>query len=182
MPYDGGYVIVRDAQAHRRTMSISASYLPTSAGDRDPSHLVPELSRRARGFASWAMVRHLGHAGIAAMVLRHCKLAAAMARRSADEPGVALVNPVLLNQAVLRFGADASADEGDRLTLATIARVQAQGECFVGGAQWRGRWVMRLSVIGATQQADALRSADAIVAAWREVCDAAGQQATAAPG
>lgn len=170
VPYDCGYAIVRDAQAHRRAMSISASYLPTSAGDRDPSHLVPELSRRARGFASWAMIRHLGRQGIAAMVERHCRLAAAMARRIADEPGVALHNPVLLNQAVLRFGADAPADEGDRLTLATIARVQAQGECFVGGAQWRGRWVMRLSVIGgATQEADALRSTEAIVAAWREV-------------
>ena len=132
MLYDCGYVIVRDAQAHCRTMSISASYLPTSAGDRDPSHLVPELSRRARGFASWAMIRHLGRAGIAAMVARHCRLAAAMARRIADEPGVALVNPVLPNQAVLRFGADASADEGDRLTLATIARVQAPGRVLRG--------------------------------------------------
>ena len=69
-PYDCGYAIVRDAQAHERAMSISASYLPTSVGDRDPSHLVPELSRRARGFATWAMISHLGRDGIAAMVER----------------------------------------------------------------------------------------------------------------
>lgn len=105
VPYDCGYAVVRDAQAHRRAMSISASYLPTSMGDRDPSHLVPELSRRARSFASWAMIRHLGRAGIAAMVDRHCRLASTMARRIADEPGVALRHPVVLNQAVLRFGA-----------------------------------------------------------------------------
>ena len=173
VPYDCGYAIVRDAVAHRRAMSISASYLPASVGDRDPSHLVPELSRRARGFATWAMIRHLGRQGIAAMVERHCRWAAWMAGRIAAEPGVALLNPVVLNQAVLRFGADQPADDGDRLTLATIARVQARGECFVGGAQWRGRWVMRLSVIsGETTDADARRAADAIVAAWREVREA----------
>src|SRR5690242_1678492 len=66
-PCDCGYAIVRDAEAHRRAMTISASYLPpAAAGDRDPTHFVPELSRRARGFATWAMIRHLGRAGIAA--------------------------------------------------------------------------------------------------------------------
>ncbi len=169
-PYDCGYVIVRDSQAHRRAMSINASYLPASLGERDPSHFVPELSRRARGFATWAMISHLGRRGIADMIDRHCRLARLMADRIAAEPGVELMNPVVLNQAVLRFGSDCKPDEADRLTQATIARIQEQGECFVGGANWRGRWVMRLSVIGGeTNEADAMRAADAIAAAWREI-------------
>ena len=151
---------------------ISASYLPVYANDRDPSHLVPELSRRARGFATWAMISHLGRSGIATMVERHCQLAQFMAERIARESSVLLVNKMVLNQAIVRFGAEASAEEGDRLTLATIARVQHEGQCFVGGAQWRGRWVMRLSVIGGeTTQNDATRAADAIVSAWRAVRD-----------
>lgn len=65
-PYDCGYAIVRDELAHRRAMTIAASYLPlASEGERDPSHYVPELSRRARGFATWAMLKHLGRDGIA---------------------------------------------------------------------------------------------------------------------
>ncbi len=68
-PYDCGFAIVRDSEAHRRAMTIAASYLPATAdGERDPTHFVPELSRRARGFAAWAMLRHLGRAGIAALV------------------------------------------------------------------------------------------------------------------
>ncbi len=65
-PYDCGYAIVKDSEAHARAMQIAASYLP-SAGDgpRNPSDYVPELSRRARGFATWAMIRHLGRNGIA---------------------------------------------------------------------------------------------------------------------
>ncbi len=166
-PYDCGYAIVRDSVAHERAMSISASYLPSSVGDRDPSHLVPELSRRARGFATWAVISHLGRSGIAQMIERHCVLARRMAERIAREPGARLLNEVVLNQAILCFGADESAAEGDRLTRAVIERVQHEGHCFVGGAEWRGRWVMRLSVIGfATREADADRAADAIAAAW----------------
>ncbi|MBL8351325.1 MAG: aspartate aminotransferase family protein [Burkholderiaceae bacterium] len=172
-PYDCGYAIVRDAQAHERAMSVHASYLPDSAGDRNPASLVPELSRRARGFATWALISHLGRDGIAAMVERHGRLARRIADRIARERGAALLNEVVLNQAVLRFGADVGTEAGDRLTRAVIDRVQREGRCFVGGAQWRGRWVMRLSVIGATEEADADLAAEAIAAAWRAERDAA---------
>ncbi len=65
-PYDSGFAIVRDAEAHRRAMAITASYLPPAEGaERDPSAYVPELSRRARGFAAWAMIRQFGREGVA---------------------------------------------------------------------------------------------------------------------
>ena len=130
---------------------------------------VPELSRRARGFATWAIIQHLGRIGIAAMVARHCKIARNMAQRLAAEDGVALVNEVTLNQAILRFGADRSDEEGDALTRRTIELALQDGTCFVGGALWRGRWVMRLSVIGwSTTKDDADRSVDALLDAYRK--------------
>jgi glutamate/tyrosine decarboxylase-like PLP-dependent enzyme len=170
-PYDCGYAIVRDAAAHRRAMTISASYLPTAAeGERYPSHYTPELSRRARGFATWAVIRALGREGIAEMVARHCRVARRMAARLAGEPGVAVVNEVELNQVAVRFGADQNDEQGDRLTEKVIERVQADGTCFAGGARWKGRWIMRLSVSsGPTTEADGDRSVDAILAAWRAV-------------
>jgi hypothetical protein len=33
------------------------------------------------------------------------------------------------------------------MTLETIGRAQADGTGFAGRARWRGRWLMRLSVI-----------------------------------
>ncbi len=168
-PYDCGYAIIRDSQAHRRAMTAAASYLPEVAdGERDPSHFVPELSRRARGFASWAMIRHLGRAGIAAMIERHCFLARRMAERLGAEPGIAIVNEVCLNQIAVRFGSDLPAVEGDALTQAVIARLQADGTCFAGGARWRGRAIMRLSVISwPTGGDDADAAVAAILSAWR---------------
>jgi glutamate/tyrosine decarboxylase-like PLP-dependent enzyme len=170
-PYDCGYAIVRDAQAHRRAMTNWASYLPTAGeGDRDPSHLVPELSRRARGFATWAVIRALGRDGIAELVARNCRIARQMARRLAQEQGIAVENDVILNQVAIRFGADQPTIAGDALTRRVIEKVQADGTCFAAGAQWKGRWIMRLSVSSwATTEQDADRSAAAIIDAWRAV-------------
>lgn len=176
-PFDCGYAIVRDGEAHRRAMTIAASYLPPVQGaERDPSHLVPELSRRARGFATWALLRHLGRDGVAAMVERHCALARRLAERLAGEPGIAVLNDVVLNQLLVRFGDGADDATGDERTLATIAAIQVDGTCFAGGAKWRGRWAMRVSIIGfSTTEEDIDRSADAMIAAWRSVASAAAR-------
>lgn len=170
-PYDCGFAIVRDAEAHRRAMTIAASYLPpVAAGERDPSHFVPELSRRARGFATWSMLRHLGRQGVATMVERHCRYAWMLADRLRDEKGIAILNDVVLNQVIVRFGADMKPDAGDAATAETIAAIQRDGTCFAGSAQWQGRTVMRLSVIsGSTSENDVLRSAEAMIKAWRGV-------------
>ena len=163
-PYDCAYAIVRDREAHLRAMQIAASYLPASAGaDRVPADYVPELSRRARGFATWAMIRLLGRQGIADMVSRHCALARLFAQKLGAEPGVEIMNTVVLNQVAVHFGSDAQ-------TQAVIARVQASGECFVAGASWRGKAIMRISVTNEnTTEADVDRSVAAMLEAWRAV-------------
>lgn len=168
-PHDCGYAIVRDPEAHRRAMSITASYLP--AGDvRHPADFVPELSRRARGFATWAMLRHLGKAGVAAMVERHCALARRMARNLAADHDIEIMNDVVLNQVAVRLGVSLDPILADKLTEKAITRIQHDGVCFVGGAQWRGRQIIRVSVIGeGTTEDDIDKSAEAMVRAWRVV-------------
>jgi glutamate/tyrosine decarboxylase-like PLP-dependent enzyme len=166
-PHDSGYAIVRNAEAHRRAMLIAASYLPEGK-ERHPADYAPELSRRARGFATWAMIKSLGRTGIAEMVSRHCAQARQMGERLNGEPGVEVMNDVVLNQVAVRLGTDMDGAAADALTDRTIARIQRDGVCFVGGANWRGRQIIRISVISAnTTDADIDRSADAILSAWR---------------
>ncbi|MEO6396570.1 MAG: aminotransferase class V-fold PLP-dependent enzyme [Devosia sp.] len=169
-PYDTGFAIVRDKEILLKAMTQWSSYLPAiGQGDRVPSNYVPELSRRARGVPVWAMIRHLGRAGITQMVERHCALARRFAARLADEPGIRILNDVVLNQVIVSFG-EGDAASRRASTEAVIARVQAGGVLFAGGAQWRDDWAMRLSVISApTSEADIEMSADAIIAAWRQV-------------
>jgi glutamate/tyrosine decarboxylase-like PLP-dependent enzyme len=170
VPYDCGLAIVRDAGALRRAMSISASYLP-SGENRAPEAFSPEMSRRARGFAVWAVIKALGREGIAEMVERNCAAARHIAGLLAAEPGLAVLNEVVLNQVALACG---EGPEGDRLTRATLAAVQADGVCYPTQGRWRGREIIRVSVSGgATTLADGARSAEAIIAAWRRVRGAA---------
>jgi glutamate/tyrosine decarboxylase-like PLP-dependent enzyme len=172
VPFDCGYVFVRDREAHRKAMATGASYLPSAADDeRVPSDFVPELSRRARAVPTWAMIKTLGRRGIEQLVDRHCRIAAEIARTLAAEPGVEILNDVVLNQIIVRFGGDwEGGRRSDRLTAAVIDAVQAGGECFVAGAQWHGQCVMRISVIcGATTEQEAAQSTAAILEAWQKV-------------
>lgn len=168
VPYDCGFAIVKDRTLHERAMSQWSSYLPIiSQGDRVPSSWVPELSRRARGVPVYAMLKALGRNGVAKMVEQHCAMARQFAKLLAQEPGIKVMNTVCLNQVIVNFGhGDAASCRA--ATEAVITRVQQEGTCFAAGADWRGDWVMRLSIIsGETATNDIDRSAVAIIAAWR---------------
>ncbi|WP_417307417.1 pyridoxal phosphate-dependent decarboxylase family protein [Devosia sp.] len=176
VPYDCGFAIVRDREVAQRAMTQWSSYLPIiQQGDRVPSAFVPELSRRARGVPVWTVLKVLGREGVSELVAGHCALARRFADRLASEAGVRILNDVVLNQIAVSFGSgDAAARKAQ--TEAVIEKVQADGVCYAGGAQWRDDWIMRLSVTSmATTEADIDRSAEAIVAIWRRIRDAGGR-------
>jgi len=172
VPFDSGYAIVRDATALQNAMAISASYLPAQeAGDRVPSYFAPELSRRARGLPTWAALKSLGRSGVTEMIRRHCAVAREIAKGLDAIPGIRVMNDVVLNQVILRFGED-SDDSAERkaLAVAVIQELVDEAVIFVGGAAWRGEWVMRISVISdATSTQDAKAAIKAIGAAWSRV-------------
>jgi hypothetical protein len=67
---------------------------------------------------------------------------AARARQMADArraPGVEILNDVVLNQVLVRFG-----DDDER--RAVVAAVQDDGTCWLGGTTWHGQAAMRISV------------------------------------
>ncbi|WP_409493635.1 pyridoxal phosphate-dependent decarboxylase family protein [Amycolatopsis sp. cmx-11-12] len=162
VPYDSGYAFCAHPESHAAAMALTAAYLTgQSDGEvRAPSNFVPESSRRARGFATWAALSELGRAGIAEMVERCC----ALARRFAEQltkAGFTVVNDVVLNQVLVSFG-----DETDRV----VEAVQRSGECWMGATTWHGQRLMRVSVSSwSTTEADVDRSVAAIQAAWASV-------------
>jgi glutamate/tyrosine decarboxylase-like PLP-dependent enzyme len=182
VPYDSGIAIVRDAAAHHAAMTLGAAYyVETAGGERDPYNWVAESSRRARGFAIYAALRSLGRDGLAAMIERGCALARRMADGLRGDPGVAILNDVVLNQVLVRFappsGADPTAPDPDvdAFTREVIAAVQADGTCWLGGTTWHGMAAMRISVSNwSTTEADAdlsvaaiRRCRDDVAASWR---------------
>jgi glutamate/tyrosine decarboxylase-like PLP-dependent enzyme len=97
---------------------------------------------------------------VAELVERNCSQARRMAELLAELQGVEIVNEVVLNQVLVRLPG------GDDATRAAIAAIQRDGTCWLGGAEWHGEAVMRVSFSNwATTDADVDRSAAAIAAA-----------------
>jgi glutamate/tyrosine decarboxylase-like PLP-dependent enzyme len=156
VPYDCGIALVRDPDALRAAMAITADYLPTETVQRNPADYTPELSRRARGVEVWAVLRSLGRAGLVEMIERNCR----QAQRFAEAfiaAGYDVLNDVVLNQVLVSFGDPAT-------TQRVIAAVQADGTCWCGGTVWQGRTAMRISISSwATTDDDVERSIAAIL-------------------
>ena len=158
VPYDSGYVFCAHPEAHLASMAFTAAYLVGHGTGpvRAPSDYVPESSRRARGFATWAALRELGRDGVAELVERCCAFARRFANRLGVLDGVTIANDVVLNQVLVDFGDAAHTDR-------VIAEVQREGTCWMGGTTWRGRRLMRISVSNwTTTEADVDLSADSI--------------------
>jgi glutamate/tyrosine decarboxylase-like PLP-dependent enzyme len=163
VPYESALAIVADPGPLTAAMRLTAAYLTTAAErERNGADWAPEASRRARAFPLYAALRGLGRRGVGELVERDCALASRIAERLAREDGVQVLNDVVLNQVLARFGDD------DAATAAVIERVQRDGTCWLGGTNWHGKGAMRISISGWQTTADDIdRSAEAIAAAWR---------------
>jgi glutamate/tyrosine decarboxylase-like PLP-dependent enzyme len=155
VPYDSGVALVRNADALRAAMAITAEYLPTSPF-RNPSDFTPELSRRARGVEVWAALRSLGKDGVTELIERNCRQARRFAE-ALEAAGYKVLNEVVLNQVLVAFG---DAETTNRV----ISEIQSDGTCWCGGTVWQGQTAMRISISSwATTDADVERSLDAML-------------------
>ena len=164
VPYDSGYAFCAHPDAHAAAMAYTVAYLigTAPAPVRSPGDYVLESSRRARGFSTWAALRQLGRSGVAELVERCCALARSFAAQLETVEGISIMNDVVLNQVLVRFG------DNDATTDRVIEAVQGSGECWMGSTTWHGLRLMRISVSSwRTTQADVDRSVRAIVAAAR---------------
>ncbi len=158
VPFDSGLAIVRDAAALRQAMSMTGEYLVRDAAG-EPFEKVPELSRRGRAFAVWALLRSLGRQGVADLVDRMVAHAASFAVGLDAVEGVEVLNDVVFTQVCASFGDD------DR-TRAVVAAMLADGTAWTTGSVWHGRAVLRISVCNwSTTEADVERTLAALRAA-----------------
>ncbi len=159
-PYDSGIVLCRDEPALVHALQTSGSYLSYS-DKRDGMAYTSEMSRRARAVELWAALRYLGKAGVAELVYDLHRRAVQIGEALKAE-GFQVVNEVVFNQTLI-------ACDSDELTEAVVKRVQRSGECWVGGAKWFGRSVIRISVCSwATTEQDIARAVRAFTAARDE--------------
>jgi glutamate/tyrosine decarboxylase-like PLP-dependent enzyme len=161
VPYDSAFVMCAHPESHTVAMALHAPYLVRDAdSSRNGSDWTLESSRRARAFAVWAALRSLGRRGVGEMIERCCEHAQRFAATLGENDEVEILNDVVLNQVLVRFGDD------DQRTKAAAAALQRGGDAWFGDTVWRDKVALRISVSDhATTEADVDRSVAEIAAA-----------------
>ncbi|MGB8397579.1 pyridoxal phosphate-dependent decarboxylase family protein [Bradyrhizobium sp.] len=119
VPYDAGFLIVRDGERHRETFAAPAAYLSRetrglAAGSPWPCDLGPDLSRGFRALKTWFTLKTYGTEKLGAVITRTCALAGYLEARILSEPRLELLAPVQLNIVCFRYrAADANKVNGD---------------------------------------------------------------------
>ena len=145
LPFDHGFAFVRDRDAHRAAMSMTAGYFIKPDGEgRDQMNWNPEWSRRPRGVVTYAALRALGKRGIAHVVDECCRLAGRLVSGLGGLPGVEVLSPARMNQGLVRFLSDDG--DHDARTDRIIEAIRAEGTAWFGGTAWGGKRAMRISV------------------------------------
>ncbi|MFZ0014835.1 MAG: pyridoxal-dependent decarboxylase [Acidimicrobiia bacterium] len=165
VPYDSGYVFCADPDVHATAMAYTAEYLTGQVAGREfgGGDFVPESSRRARGFATWAALRSLGRSGVADLVDRTCRLAREFAEKVESIPDVRIRNEVVLNQVLISVGDTAQTEAVERI-------VQEEGVVWLGATTWHGQRLLRMAISNwSTTDVDIDRAVSAIEDALRRL-------------
>jgi glutamate/tyrosine decarboxylase-like PLP-dependent enzyme len=148
VPYDSGFVFVRDPTLLGGPFAIGAAYLPKPGEHPLFGAMGPEASRRARGIAIWATLRAYGRKGYREMVERHLDLAQHLARRVDEAPDLERLAEVPLNIVCFRYRPkDAKAEELDALNLRLGAELLADGRVYAGTTHYRGVVAFRPAIV-----------------------------------
>ena len=129
VPYDAGFLLVRDGARHRETFSAPAAYLRRetrglAAGTPWPCDLGPDLSRGFRALKTWFTLKTFGTEKLGAMITRTCALARYLEARILAEPRLELLAPVQLNIVCFRY----RAPDPDRVNGEIVIDIQESGD------------------------------------------------------
>ncbi|RPJ16885.1 MAG: aspartate aminotransferase family protein, partial [Desulfobacteraceae bacterium] len=156
-PYDSGIVLCNDKEALTHALHASGSYIAYSE-NRDGMLYTPEMSRRARAIELWAALKYLGKEGADELVFGFHQRAVQIGRELKAE-NFHILNDVVFNQVLVSC-------DSDKITAQTMRNIQESGECWVGGASWNGKAVIRISICSwATTEDDITRSVSTFVTA-----------------
>ncbi len=132
VPYDAGFLLVRDTMRHMDAFAAPAAYLRREArglagGSPWPCDLGPDLSRRFRALATWFTLKVYGSDTLGQMIAETCRLARYLASQIDARPELERLAPVSLNIVCFRFRAADSDADSDRINAEIVADLQESG-------------------------------------------------------
>lgn len=155
VPYDAGFLLVRDQKAQKQTFAQPAAYLQRSdrglaAGDTWPCDLGPDLSRGFRALKTWITLSTHGTEKIGAAIANSCSVARYLESRIAAHPLFVLKAPVALN--IVCFGI---AGKTSAYVREIVLDLQEEGSAAPSWTTIDGQLVVRCAIVNhRTTEAD----------------------------
>jgi glutamate/tyrosine decarboxylase-like PLP-dependent enzyme len=166
VPYDAGFLLVRDSQRHLDAFAAPAAYLRRetrglAAGSPWPCDLGPDLSRGFRALKTWFTLKAFGTEKLGAMIERTCRLAHYLEVKVSAEPRLELMAPAQLNIVCFRYRADGA----DRVNSEIVADIHESGIAAPSTTTLDGKLAIRAAIVNHRTDTSDL---DALVAAVLE--------------
>jgi glutamate/tyrosine decarboxylase-like PLP-dependent enzyme len=148
VPYDAGFLLVRDGELHRRTFAAEAAYLQRTprglgGGEWWPCDYGPDLSRGFRALKTWFTLKAYGAEGLGRVIDETCRLARRLGELVAAEPQLELMAPVGLNIVCFRF----RAEDSDAVNREIVMRLHEEGRVAPSLTRIGGRTAIRAAIV-----------------------------------
>ena len=183
VPYDAGFILVRDGTLHRDTFASPAAYLRRetrglAAGTLWPCDFGPDLSRGFRALKTWFTLKVYGTEALGAMISRTCELARYLEIKIATARELELLAPVSLNIVCFRY----RGDDPDRLNAKIVADLHESGIAAPSTTIIGNRLAIRAAIVNhRTEPRDIDAMLKAVLrigaAAATELCGLSGRSA-----
>ncbi|HXA68999.1 MAG TPA: pyridoxal-dependent decarboxylase [Stellaceae bacterium] len=163
VPYDAGFVLVRDGRMHRSAFAAPAAYLRRetrglAAGSPWPCDFGPDLSRGFRALKTWFTLKVHGTERIGRAIAHSCDLAQYLKSRVEAAPELELLAPVQLN--IVCFGY--RGPDANRINAELAVALQESGIAAPSTTTIGGRVAIRAAIVNHRTEK---RDIDALVAA-----------------
>jgi aromatic-L-amino-acid/L-tryptophan decarboxylase len=165
VPYDAGFVLIRDGALQRAAFAAPAEYLQRAshglaAGEHWPNDYGPDLSRGFRALKTWVTLRVHGTRRLGEMMGETCRIARHLAARVAGEPELELLAPVPLNIVCFRY----RHSDADRLNARIVADLQESGIAAPSTTRIDGKLAIRAAIFNhRTREHDVERLVEAVL-------------------
>lgn len=151
VPYDAGFLLVRDGEAHRAAFASEPAYLAReerglSAGQPWFTDFGPDLSRGFRALKVWFTLKTFGIERLGATIAETCRLARVLEARVAREPRLELLAPVPLDIVCFRVRHDDPAVV-DRLNREIVIELQESGIAVPSTTRIDGQLAIRVAIV-----------------------------------
>jgi aromatic-L-amino-acid decarboxylase len=148
VPYDAGFILVRDGALQKDAFAASSAYLRRetrglAAGSPWPCDYGPDLSRGFRALKTWFTLKVYGTQALGSVISRTCALARYLEQRIEATPELELLAPVELNIVCFRY----RADDSDRMNANLVADLQESGTVVPSTTTLNGRLAIRAAIV-----------------------------------